>query len=180
MRRGCSRSGRRERRVWSEVGILWASVDAKETLMTCDCCDPTSDSPDPVVTRLEREVERLNFDLCQCRNELTTAREISHRLGTERDALQAAVNQLKSTPEHYLRGVVNVLASKLAYYTGKTVPTEVVGADSVLDELTNKVGELERLKEACWIFRTYGLAPSDVSGRAEWDRALLLLVGGEA
>ena len=25
----------------------------------CDCCDPTSPSPDPVVVRLEREVERL-------------------------------------------------------------------------------------------------------------------------
>ncbi len=28
----------------------------------CDCCDPTADSPDPVVVRLEREVERLTGD----------------------------------------------------------------------------------------------------------------------
>ena len=37
--------------------------------------------------------------------------------------------------------------------------------------------EVERLREACWIFQTYGLPPNDVSGSAEWKRALLMMVG---
>ena len=53
----------------------------------------------------------------------------------ERDALQAAVDAHKGTDVHHLRGCVNVLASKLAYYTGKTVPTEITGAESVLEQL---------------------------------------------
>ena len=34
----------------------------------------------------------------------------------------------------------------------------------------------EALAEACRIFRTYGLRPHDVSGAAEWNRALELSV----
>jgi hypothetical protein len=51
--------------------------------------------------------------------------------------------------------------------------------DRISRERDEALAANERIKEACWIFRTYGLPPNDVSGRAEWDRALLLLVGGK-
>jgi len=66
------------------------------------------------------------------------AREVEAKLAAaeaQRDALQAAINQLHGTPVHHLRGCVNVLADKLAGYTGKTVPTEIAGAESVLQRL---------------------------------------------
>jgi hypothetical protein len=55
-----------------------------------------------------------------------------------------------------------------------STPGEAIHAKLALEQ------EIERLREAAWIFRTYGLPPEDVSGRAEWNRALLLLVGTDA
>lgn len=47
--------------------------------------------------------------------------------------------------------------------------------------LNNQILELEKqcdaLREACVIFRTYGLPPHDVSGSAEWKRAVELVNG---
>jgi chromosome segregation ATPase len=39
--------------------------------MPCDCCDPTNDSPDPYVRRLEQEIEELKrrLDEAESRDE---------------------------------------------------------------------------------------------------------------
>lgn len=66
--------------------------------------------------------KRIRAEMCK---DLSVTRK-------ELDSLQAAVDLLKGTRAHYLRGVVNVLASKLAEYTGKTVPTEIT--EAVVDE----------------------------------------------
>jgi len=103
----------------------------------CDCCDPTHDSPDPVVQRLERELEE-------------------------------AVT------------LMNTYAAKLVEADRQLAAVATSEWDRISRERDEARAANERIKEACWIFRTYGLPPNDVSGRAEWDRALLLLVGGKS
>jgi hypothetical protein len=44
-------------------------------------------------------MERTKFDLCDCRNELATAREISHRLGTERDEARQQLAEARAANE---------------------------------------------------------------------------------
>lgn len=36
----------------------------------CDCCDPTADSPDPVVVRLEAEVERWKLNVADAQGRI--------------------------------------------------------------------------------------------------------------
>lgn len=48
------------------------TTDIRETKLGprgCDCCDPTSDSPDPVVVRLERELAEAEHEFRECEDE---------------------------------------------------------------------------------------------------------------
>lgn len=46
---------------------------------------------------------------------------------------------------------------------------------AIADERNRLHDEVARLKEACDIFRRYGLPPHDVSGLSEWNRACNLI-----
>lgn len=54
------------------------------------------------------------------------------RLRAVNAELQCALSEIVKSDIGKLRGIVNVLADKLARYTGKTVPGEIKGAESVL------------------------------------------------
>lgn len=48
--------------------------------MTCDCCDSTSSSPDPVVVRLEAEVERWKLNVADAQGRIRELYDENARL----------------------------------------------------------------------------------------------------
>lgn len=56
----------------------------------CSCCDPTSPSPDPVVVRLEAEVERWTLNVADAQGRIRELHEDNARLrGLLREAVEA-------------------------------------------------------------------------------------------
>lgn len=60
-----------------------AAAEQEQTLLRgCSCCDPTSDSPDPVVVRLERENEELRARLAAAEAERDDANRRFNEMNT--------------------------------------------------------------------------------------------------
>lgn len=90
----------------------WCEQMAKKPHLTgCSCCDPTADSPDPVVQRLERELDEANKEIAilneavkqihNARVEAATEGSMwkcralrAERLGKSKDAEMARLNDL--------------------------------------------------------------------------------------
>jgi hypothetical protein len=126
----------------------------------CDCCDPTSDSPDPVVKRLEGEVEELTNKIGE--------------LGRERDSFRDAL--------YTARRELDVSGKLQGEYLGRNVELKKQLAKSDARESTLR----GLLREACeawpdgavhWPPRLGGMCRRPALSQVWYERAQAALKG---